>query len=134
MQLKCCGGEGPSDYGLNLIPTSCCRDQNVTAAPCILYEDGCVSKFMEFLQTSVNVVGYVVIGTAAVEVNLVKFFKKHLCNFLSSRFSALFSHFAYLAPSGTSPEGRITLKNCPNVNSFLLYFCMCNSNCSLMFI
>lgn len=109
--MKCCGGKGPSDYVVGAIPSSCCKERNTTETPCLLYNNGCVKKLLDFLQDSVQVVGYVVIGTAVVEVNAIKTVLK--LDFFTSavsvlRLSAQSSHCAYPVPSGMSRGGGTT--------------------------
>lgn len=69
LQWQCCGADGPSDY---VSPPASCCNATIVGGGCVdVYSNGCAITFFEFLQTSVHIIGYVVIGTAAVEVNQI---------------------------------------------------------------
>uniref|UniRef100_A0A2M4A0K4 Tetraspanin n=1 Tax=Anopheles triannulatus TaxID=58253 RepID=A0A2M4A0K4_9DIPT len=64
--LECCGKSSFLDWGLNF-PQSCCSSGG-TAPVCVPYTQGCVSRLSEFLESAGNVVAWVSIGVAVVEL------------------------------------------------------------------
>lgn len=70
--MKCCGAAGKDDYLPNMIPRSCCEEDNAES-PCFAYEKGCTDKLYDYIWKIANVLGYVVIGTAVIEVSITKF-------------------------------------------------------------
>lgn len=63
--LECCGKSSSKDWGLN-IPQSCCRPG--TAPDCEVYSQGCQVRIGEFIDTAGDVLGWVSLGVAAVEL------------------------------------------------------------------
>ncbi|XP_049540849.1 CD63 antigen-like isoform X1 [Anopheles darlingi] len=64
--LECCGKSSFLDWGINF-PQSCCSSGG-TAPVCVPYTHGCVSRLSEFLESAGNVVAWVSIGVAVVEL------------------------------------------------------------------
>lgn len=64
-QLQCCGKSSALDW-LGTIPDSCCNPS--TAPVCIPYLTGCKSRLGELIDKSGEVLGWVSLGVAAVEL------------------------------------------------------------------
>lgn len=63
--LECCGKGSAFDWGLN-IPQSCCRVG--TAPACVPFETGCQKRIGEFIDNAGDVLAWVSLGVAAVEL------------------------------------------------------------------
>ncbi|XP_058458425.1 23 kDa integral membrane protein-like isoform X2 [Malaya genurostris] len=63
--LQCCGDSSFLDWGVN-IPQSCCSSG--TAPFCIPHPVGCQKRLGEFIDSAGNVLGWVSLGVAAIEL------------------------------------------------------------------
>ncbi|XP_052892363.1 23 kDa integral membrane protein-like isoform X1 [Anopheles moucheti] len=64
--LQCCGKSSFLDYGLSF-PQSCCSTGG-TAPACVPFARGCLGRLSEFLDSAGNIVAWVSLGVAAVEL------------------------------------------------------------------
>lgn len=67
--LKCCGSNDMSDYNMpNTIPKSCCSLDNKLCDKENSYRIGCKMRLQYLLKSSAQVISYLCIGTAIVEL------------------------------------------------------------------
>uniref|UniRef100_A0A182ME04 Tetraspanin n=1 Tax=Anopheles culicifacies TaxID=139723 RepID=A0A182ME04_9DIPT len=64
--LECCGKTSFMDYGLNF-PQSCCSTSG-NAPLCVPFARGCLGRISEFLDSAGNIVAWVSLGVAAIEL------------------------------------------------------------------
>ncbi|KFB48708.1 AGAP007209-PA-like protein [Anopheles sinensis] len=64
--LECCGKSSFLDYGVDF-PQSCCSSGG-TAPLCVPFARGCTGRLSEFLDSAGNIVAWVSLGVAAVEL------------------------------------------------------------------
>ncbi|XP_052862426.1 CD63 antigen-like isoform X1 [Anopheles cruzii] len=64
--LECCGKTSFLDWGVS-IPQSCCSSSG-TAPLCVPFVTGCVNRLADFLDSAGNVVAWVSLGVAGVEL------------------------------------------------------------------
>uniref|UniRef100_A0A182WJS1 Tetraspanin n=1 Tax=Anopheles minimus TaxID=112268 RepID=A0A182WJS1_9DIPT len=64
--LECCGKTSFLDYGVNF-PQSCCSTAG-NAPLCVPFATGCLSRMSSFLDSAGNIVAWVSLGVAAVEL------------------------------------------------------------------
>jgi CD63 antigen len=70
--FHCCGVNGPSDYSVTTegYPKSCCENETT---PCFHpYNAGCAAAFTDTIRDYIEIIGYVSIGFAVVEVSYIK--------------------------------------------------------------
>uniref|UniRef100_A0A182VNU8 Tetraspanin n=1 Tax=Anopheles merus TaxID=30066 RepID=A0A182VNU8_ANOME len=65
--LQCCGKRSFLDYGIASFPQSCCSSGG-NAPLCVPFASGCLSRLSEFLDSAGNIVAWVSLGVAAVEL------------------------------------------------------------------
>lgn len=65
--LQCCGKTSALDWGLTGFPQSCCSGSG-TAPLCAPFTTGCKARLGEFIDTAGDVLGWVSLGVAAVEL------------------------------------------------------------------
>lgn len=63
--LECCGKSSFLDWGLSY-PKSCCQSQ--TSLVCVPFTTGCQQRLGEFIDTAGDVLGWVSLGVAAVQL------------------------------------------------------------------
>lgn len=67
--LQCCGSSGPLSYASVSLPDSCCSEKFLNSCTALnAFQTGCRTAFVDFTHQATMIIGWVVLGVAAIEL------------------------------------------------------------------